>query len=213
MKLLSTFLLVVAVFSGSLSFPAAAGELLADEVKNSGANQSEISNRPVNKGLLVQASPSTAQAVDIGGSTAGSNSQQSLPSTPNSGSQAPRDDSQMPPDGPQNPDERGIKIIFGGALCPVCLIAFERRLKSTDGISFAKVEKLPEKANTGHPPKKASAVIFYNPAKISRQSIILLIRQNDFQYLKSIPLLPPLLKTNAISVLGSVLGEGLVKTS
>jgi hypothetical protein len=162
--------LVLIVLDCSISdcSPAAAGELLANEVKRSSAASSQL------------AEPASGPADKLEGASGFAPSQSPSPKRP---------------EDPQPParliaGQRGIKIIFGGALCPVCLIAFERRLKTIDGITFARVEKLPEKAKTGHPPKKAIAMIFYDSAKITRQTLITLIRQNDFQFLRATDLDP-----------------------
>jgi hypothetical protein len=80
-----------------------------------------------------------------------------------------------------------LEIVFGGSLCPVCLVAFQRRLSGTAGVLDAKVESLNvERAeHSGHPPKRARAVIEFAPEKITKSELETIVRQNDFQFIKA----------------------------
>jgi hypothetical protein len=80
-----------------------------------------------------------------------------------------------------------LEIVFGGSLCPVCLVAFQRRLSGTAGVIDAKVESLNvERAeHSGHPPKRARAVIEFAPEKITKSELETIVRQNDFQFIKA----------------------------
>lgn len=91
----------------------------------------------------------------------------------------------------QNGRVKKIEIIFGGSLCPVCLIAFQKRLMSTDGVKSAMVESIRKDAHedhSGHPPKRAHAIIEFAPDKTSQEALETIIRQNDFQFIKTLPL-------------------------
>jgi hypothetical protein len=80
-----------------------------------------------------------------------------------------------------------LEILFGGSLCPVCLIAFQRRLTGTAGVISATVESLNvERAEqSGHPPKRARAIIEFAPDKITKSELETIVRQNDFQFIKA----------------------------
>lgn len=81
-----------------------------------------------------------------------------------------------------------IEILFGGSLCPVCLAVFEKRLTATAGVLSAKVEAFKEPKPTGHPPKRAHAIIEFVPEKISQTALVDMVKNNDFQFLKSVDL-------------------------
>ena len=85
------------------------------------------------------------------------------------------------------PKTTRLEIVFGGSLCPVCLVAFQRRLSGTAGVIDAKVESLNvERAeHSGHPPKRARAVIEFAPEKITKSELETIVRQNDFQFIKA----------------------------
>jgi hypothetical protein len=83
-----------------------------------------------------------------------------------------------------------IEILFGGSLCPVCLVAFQKRLLATNGVLAAKVEAFRDPKPTGHPPKRAHAVIDFSPEKVSEDALVDLIKTNDFQFLKVVELQP-----------------------
>lgn len=80
-----------------------------------------------------------------------------------------------------------LEILFGGSLCPVCLVAFQRRLASTPGVIDAKVESLDIRRaeRSGHPPKRAHAIIEFAPEKITKSELETIVRQNDFQFIKT----------------------------
>ena len=95
--------------------------------------------------------------------------------------------SPSPPGTPQGiaNNNRKIEILFGGSLCPVCLIAFEKRLAATDGIVSAHIEALDTGHHTGHPPKRAHALIEFAPEKITQATLVEMVKNNDFQFLKA----------------------------
>ncbi|HEY9759618.1 MAG TPA: hypothetical protein V6C97_30950 [Oculatellaceae cyanobacterium] len=81
-----------------------------------------------------------------------------------------------------------IEILFGGSLCPVCLAVFEKRLAATAGVLSAKVEAFKESKPTGHPPKRAHAIIEFAPEKINQSALVDMVKNNDFQFLKVVDL-------------------------
>ncbi len=113
----------------------------------------------------------TAAALNADSKKGSSESKQSQPSNVRSGSVS----------------TSRVEILFGGSLCPVCLVAFQRRLTGTSGVIDARVEPLnPERAeHSGHPPKRARAVIEFLPEKITKSELETIVRQNDFQFIKA----------------------------
>jgi hypothetical protein len=80
-----------------------------------------------------------------------------------------------------------LDILFGGSLCPVCLVAFQRRLSDTPGVINARVESLDvvRAEHSGHPPKRAHAIVDFAPDKITKSELETIVRQNDFQFIKA----------------------------